>query len=145
MSDLIQGFFYGTESNQTIPDSRCYTTYPKMTLSFSNSLEQSLSGNFTPAHIFQNLQNYTLAINFLATWTSYCEFGLLFTRLDNTVESLSGLTNAFYKGVLNYSSLEVIFNDFKVAYQSGDCYTMARDFGKAFSIIFDFTVAEEFI
>ena len=73
-----------------------------------NYLWQNMtSGNLSPIWWIGIAQNLTVSINKYVLWMSYCEFGLLFTRIDNTIESMSGLTNAFFKFSIHYQQLQV--------------------------------------
>ena len=146
-STVIKSFFQGTEYNPTDSDSKCVGEYDAMLTRWSGIWTNVTSGSISPDFWIGVLQNATVAITATTEWTNYCEFGLLYTRLDNTIESYSGLTNAFYKGILNYSTLEMYFKDIKTQWEAttGDCSAMWVKIGQVFHILFDFTVTENYI
>ena len=78
------------------------------------------------------IQSGVVAIDKLSLWTQYCEFGLLFTRVDNTIESFSGLTNAFYKVVLNWVIIEGLAKKVQTSFEADQCGPMMIAVGNMF-------------
>ena len=103
------------------------------------------SGNLNPIWWIGIAQNLTVSINRYVQWMSYCQFGLLFTRLDNTIESTSGLTNAIFKYSLNTKVINTLAQTVQAAYDNNQCASMMIAVGQIFSLIFEFTVPEDTI
>ena len=106
---MVVNFFQGTEANPTVGDSKCVTYFPTLQETYQGVLMNITSGNFNPSFWIGVAQNTTVLINRYVQWMTYCEFGLLFTRIDNTIESLSGLTNAFFKFSIHFQQLQVSY------------------------------------
>lgn len=139
------GFFTGTEPDPIVPNSRCVLYFP--TLQAQAILVWSQL-NFTalfPGNAIRILDDTFTLINRYSQWQTYCQFGTLFTKLDNTIETFEGITTAFYRMVMNYAAVLVKLGDFTTNMQAGKCFLMARAVGEIFKIVFDFKVPEDVI
>lgn len=87
---------------------------------------------------------YTL-INRYSLWQGYCQFGTMFGKLDNTIETFEGLTTAFYRLIMNYATVLVKLGDFTTALNNQQCFTMFRSLGELFKMVFDFRVPEDYV
>jgi hypothetical protein len=139
------GFFTGTEPDPVVPNSKCVTYYPTL----HTQIELILSElNFTaliPTHAFKLIDDSATLINRYSLWQTYCTFGTLFTKLDNTIETFEGITTAFYRLIMNYSKVLVRVGDLTTALNNKECFKMFRAAGEIFSLVFEFQVPEDII
>ena len=145
LGTAIKKFFQGTESNPTVTDSKCVSEYDIMTNRWTWIIQNATSGNFTPTFWIQLAQDGVVAVTATTEWTNFCSFGLLFTRVDNAIESTSGIINTFQSSLLHISTLKQYGQDFINAKNSGDCENMWISVGKIFGIVFQFTITENYI
>lgn len=139
------GFFTGTEPDPLVPNSRCVTYFPTLKQQIDLVISQLNVTALIPTNTFRLLDSMATFVNRFALWQEYCTFGTLFTRLDNTVETFEGLTTAFYRVILNYSTVLVKLGDLTTNFNNQRCFNMFRAMGEIFSIVLNFNVPEDVI
>ena len=145
VEDIVMGFFTGTEPDPVVPNSKCVTYFPNLQDQFELITSQLNMTLLFPTNTFRLLDTSATFVNKFALWQTYCTFGTLFTRLDNTIETLEGLTTAFYRVIMNYARVLVKIGDFTTALSGQKCFEMSRAVGEIFSMVFDFQVPEDII
>jgi hypothetical protein len=145
VEDVVMGFFTGTEPDPVVPNSKCVTYFPTLQTQFGLITSQLNITLLVPTNTFRFLDTSATMVNKFALWQTYCTFGTLFTRLDNTIETLEGLTTAFYRVIMNYAKVLVKIGNFTTAFNAQKCFAMSQAVGEIFSLIFDFQVPEDVI
>ena len=143
--DMFRGFFTGTEPDPTVANSKCQHYFPDVEEQFHKMIDSFNSTVWVPSQTFYFLDQAVIFIDRYALWMRYCEFGQMFTKLDNSIETLEGITTVFYKIILNYAKILTTLGDVTTNFQAGKCYEMFRALGVIFHIVFDFTVPEDII
>ena len=140
---FVRGFFTGTEPDPKVPNSKCVMYFPELETQFNKLVDSFNMTALIPTRALGVLDNTATFINRFALWMRYCEFGQLFGKLDNTLETLEGFVSVFYRFTLNYSKVFIQLGDLSVGYQAKNCFNMMKAMGVIFSILFDFQVPED--
>ena len=107
VKDFTQGFFTGTEPDPAVPNSRCVLYFPELLNQVNHTIQNINISMLIPTNFFYVVDNVFTSVVRLNQWMNHCQFGTMFTKLDNTFESIAGLTTAFYKFIMNYANLLV--------------------------------------
>ena len=145
VENVVMGFFTGTEKDPSVPNSKCVTYYPNL----HDQIEIIIAElNFTaliPTNTLRLIDDSATLINRYSLWQTYCIFGTMFTKLDNTIETFEGITTAFYRLIMNYSKVLVKIGDLTTALNNKECFKMFRAAGEIFALVFEFNVPEDII
>uniref|UniRef100_A0A7S3N9U3 Uncharacterized protein n=1 Tax=Euplotes harpa TaxID=151035 RepID=A0A7S3N9U3_9SPIT len=139
------GFFTGTENDPVVPNSKCVTYFPNLKTQYSMIINELNSTLLIPTNAVKCLDDVATLINRYSLWQGYCIFGTLFTKLDNVMETLEGVTNLFYKLILNYAKVLVKLGEFSNSYNEKKCFNMFRSLGEIFGLVLDYHVPEDIV
>ena len=145
IKEATQGFFTGCESDPEVANSKCVTYYPDLEKQVKKIMDDVNATVFIPTQTVNLIDDITIGINRYALFQKYCEFGQMFTKLDNVLESFAGITTFFYKIILNYATLIGKFSDISTHYKEEKCQEMFKDVGMVFSKLLDFEVPEDIV
>lgn len=137
------GFFTGTEPDPKVPNSKCVMYFPDVREMVENIIKQLNITSLLPYNALQLVDDSATLLTRYAQWMKYCIFATLFTRLDNTFETFEGLTTAFYRIILNYSTVLVKIGDFSTSMAASNCRGMFQAVGEIFKLVFQFEVPED--
>ena len=139
------GFFIGTEPDPVVPNSKCVLYFPTL----KNQIDAVITGFNTtliiPTKFVGWLDSAFTLVNRYALWQGYCQFGTLFTSLDNVLETFDGITTVFYRVIFNYSTILIFLGDLTAAYNSKDCRGTFKAIGQVFSLALNFNVPEDIV
>ena len=139
------GFFTGTEPDPGVPNSKCVLYFPELKRQFDLVIDSLNVTSLIPTNAVALLDNALIFVKRFSAWQTFCEFGVMFTALDNTFESISGFTTAFYRIIMQYNTVLIKVGNFTQAFNTKKCFDMARAVGEIFSIAFDFHVKEDIV
>ena len=145
VESATMGFFAGTEKDPTVANSNCVIYFPTLQKQFLAVVNGFNSSLIIPTNYFGWVDKVATLINRYALWQNYCTFSTLFTRLDNVVQNLEGITTLLYRIMMNYANIIVKISDFTTNFQKKDCYNSALAIGEIFSMALDFNVPEDIV
>ena len=145
IKSAIQGFFTGCEPDPDVANSKCVTYYPSLEVQVALLIEGFNMSLVIPTNFIGYVDHSATLINRYALWQEYCVFGELFTKLDNTIETFSGITTLAYKFILNYAQILVQVGDLTTKFQDGECFDMFKALGIIFHILFEYEIPEDIV
>lgn len=139
------GFFTGTEADPSIPNSKCVMYFPTVVNQLELVIKEFNLTSLVPVNGLKLIDDFYTLINRYSLWQGYCQFGTMFGKLDNTIETFEGLTTAFYRLIMNYATVLVKLGDLTTAFNNQQCFTTFRALGELFKMVFDFRVPEDYV
>ena len=139
------GFFTGTEKDPSFPNSRCVEYFPVLASTFDRFINGVNITLIYPPNFFSWIQSGVSVVNRYALWQSYCTFDSLFTDLDNSVQTMEGVTNVIYRLIMNYANILSASADVTVAFNDRHCKPMFIGIGRIFSYLLEFNVPEDIV
>lgn len=139
------GFFTGTEKDPSVPNSKCVTYYPNLQAQIDIIINEFNLTALIPTNGLKLIDDLATLVNRYSLWQTYCVFGTLFTKLDNTIETFEGITTAFYRLIMNYAKVLVKVGDLTTALNNKECFKMFRAAGEIFSMVLEYNVPEDII